>query len=249
MSEQPPWGPYGQQHPGQGQGQPPHRRQPPYQGQLYGPPGGQAPDPGPGPQPPPRQKRHLVRDILAGVGGFVVGGIVISAISPHGSGVSTTSSESSPIARPTVCPVAVHIATPASVGSHFGVQDGNGHTYQVTLVKVIDPATSANKFNTPDRGYHLVGAVFRIKALSGSPQNENADADATVIGSDGRTYTFNIRLIAGYANFSGGMLHVAQRETTTGAVTFQVPDGIKVVKVKWRADRGIGSIVQWNVPR
>ncbi len=247
MSEQPPWSPYEQQHPGQDQGQPP------YQGRLYGPPGGQAPDPGPGygsgSQPPPRRKRHLMRNILAGTGGFVAGGIVISAISSHGSTVSITPPGSSPTARVTTCPVTVHIAAPASVGSHFDVQDGNGHTYQVTLVKVIDPAESANKFNTPASGYRLVGAVFRIKALSGSPRDENADADAVVIGSNGRTYTFNIRLIAGYTNFSDGMIHVAQRETTTGAVTFQIPDGIKVMKVQWRAARGVGSMVQWKVRR
>ena len=254
MSEQPPWSPYEQQHPSQYQGQPF------YQGQPL--PGGQAPDPGPGHGSgspfPPRRKRHLVRNILAGIGAVVVVGIVISIISSHGSGVSTTPSDSSPTAGSTASPAAGSTATRAaahrvahavSVGSYFDVQDSNGHTYRVTLVKIIDPAKSANKANTPDRGNRLVGAVFRIKALSGSPRDENADADAVVIGSNGQTYTFDIRRIAGYTNFSQGMIHVAQHETTTGAVTFQLPDGIKVMKVQWTAGRGLGSTVQWNERR
>ena len=93
--QQPPYPPgqppYGQPGPGQYPGQ-----QPPYQGQPYGPPGGQPPYPGPGPQPPRRRrKRHLVRNTLAGIGAAVVAIIVISALSSHGSGVSTTASGSS----------------------------------------------------------------------------------------------------------------------------------------------------------
>ena len=256
MSEQPPWSPYERQHPGQYQGQPFYQGQPP--------PGGQAPNPAPdhgsGLQPPRRRKPHLVRDILilAGIGALVAVGIVISVISSHGSGASVTPSTRSPAAGSTASqavgsattPAAAHkVAHAASVGSYFDVRDGSGHTYRVTLVKIIDPAKGANKFNTPERGNRLVGAVFSVKALSGSPRDENANADAVIIGSNGQTYTFDIRRIAGYTNFSQGMIHVDQHETTSGVVTFQLPDGIKVMKIQWTAGRGLGSAVQWNVRR
>jgi hypothetical protein len=237
------------------QGQPyqgqPHQGQP-YQGQPYGPQGGPAPYPGSGygqgPQPPPRRrrrKRHLVRNSLAGIGAVVVAIIVISALASHGSGVSTTPSGSSSTAASTSSPG----ATPkvARVGSYFDVQDASGNTYRVTLVKVIDPARGADQFNTPDPGKRFVGVVFTIKALSGSPQDEDANNDAAVVGGNGQTYNADIDRITGYTNFSDGQINVAQGDTTTGAVVFQVPDGIKVTSVQWSAASGFGSTVQWDV--
>lgn len=225
--------------------------QPSYQGQPYGP-SGQQPYSGPGngggygPQPPRRRrKRHLVRNILAGIGAVIVAIIAITALASHGNGVSTTpsgnsstsSTASSPASKPKV----------AGVGSYFDVQDGSGDTYRVTLVKVIDPAQGADQFNTPDSGNRFVGAVFTIKALSGSPQDEDANDDAAVVGSNGQTYNADVDDIAGYTNFSNGQINVAQGDTTTGAVVFQVPDGIKVTEVQWSTSAGFGSTVQWDV--
>jgi hypothetical protein len=192
----------------------------------------------------------VVRNILAGIGAVVVASIVISALAAYGgSGVSTTPSGNSSTAGSASSPAATHRAAPAGIGSYFDLQDASGDTYRVTLVKVIDPAQGASQFNVPDTGKRFVGAVFTIKALNGSPQNEDANNDAAVIGSNGQTYTADIDDIVGYTNFSNGSIHVAQGETTTGAVVFQVPDGIKAVRVQWSAASGFGNTVQWNVRR
>jgi hypothetical protein len=89
--------------------------------------------------------------------------------------------------------------------------------------------------------------VFEIKALKGSLQNENANNDTAVIGSNGQTYHADFNAIGGYANFSNGSIKVAQGDTATGAVTFQVPDGIKVTKLQWTGASGYGCTVQWHV--
>jgi hypothetical protein len=259
MSDQPPWEPYGQQgqpDPRNPAEQPPTGPQPPYgqfPGQPYNqPPPGQYPGQpqypqygGPPGQQPPRQRRHWVRNILAGIGGVVVAGIVIGALSSHNNGVSTTASGSSSTAGSASSPAAT--AAPARIGSYFDVQDSSGDTYRVTLVKIIDPAQGADQFSTPDSGNRFVGAVFTIKALSGSPQNEDANSDAVLVGSNGQSYTFDVNDIAGYTNFDNGEIHVAQGETATGAVVFQVPDGVKVSEVQWAAGDGFGSTVQWDV--
>lgn len=232
-------------------GEPPYQGQP-YQGQPYGPPGGQQPFPSPGygygSQPPrrKRRKRHLVRNVLAGIGGAVVAIIAISAVASHGDGVSTTPSGSSSTAGSASSPAAAHKPAVARVGSYFDVGDGSGDTYRVTLVKVISPARGADEFSTPDNGKRFVGAVFKIKALSGSPKDEDANTDAVIVGSNGQTYTFDIDDIAGYTNFNNGEIQVAQGETATGAVVFQVPDGVKVAEVQWTGG-GFGSAVQWDV--
>ena len=137
-------------------------------------------------------------------------------------------------------------AAPARIGSYFDVQDVSGDTYQVTLVKVIDPAQGADQFTTPDSGKRFVAAVFRIKALRGSPQDEDANNDAVIVGSNGQSYTADFSDIAGYTNFDNGTIHVAQGDTETGSVTFQVPEGVKAARVQWTPG-AFGSAVQWNV--
>jgi len=143
-------------------------------------------------------------------------------------------------------PASAQPAPPGKLGASFDVKDGSGNTYQITLAKVIDPAKGANQFSAPDSGKRLVGLVFRIKALSGSPQNEDANNDAALIGSNGQTYSADFVGIAGYTNFDTGVIHVAQGDTVMGAVTFQVPAGVAVSKVRWNTLSGFGSTVEWN---
>ncbi len=138
-------------------------------------------------------------------------------------------------------------APPGKTGSHFDLADGSGHVYRLTLVKVIDPATGADQFSTPDNGKRFVGLVFTIKALTGSPQNEDANNDAVVVGGNGQNYRADFDRIARYTNFDTGMIHLAQGDTVTGSVTFQVPNGVTVSKVQWTALSGFGSTVEWDL--
>jgi hypothetical protein len=251
VSELPPWNPYPLSD-WRGTG-----GQPPYQGGTYRELGEPPTDPE---TPPERRNRHTVRNVLGGIGILAVAGLVVSALSSNGTGASA-GSRTSPSAAPasaTASAVAVQAAAAASsaaardavpgkVGSAFSIQDGSGDTYQVTLLKVIDPAKSADPFMTPQPGSRIVGVVFRITALAGSPQGEDANNDATILGSDGQAYTAGFDGIAGYSNFEVGVIHLAQGGTAVGAVTFQVPQFVTVVAIRWTADGGDGSTVQWYI--
>lgn len=207
------------------------------------------PAPGPGhtygygPRPPRFRGRHPVRGALIALGLFIVFGIVVGHVTGHhgsGSAASAGPSADAGLSSPGQAPS-------GPVGSHFDLQDGNGDTYQVTLVKVIDPAQGAGQFASPGNGKRFVGAVFRVKAVKGSPQNENANDDAVLVGGNGKNYSAAFSAIAGYANFDNGDIHVSQGETVTGAVTFQVPAGVSVSEVQWGALSGFGAIVEWDV--
>ncbi len=138
-------------------------------------------------------------------------------------------------------------APPGKLGSQFDLKDGSGDAYRVTLVKVIDPARGADQFSPPDSGKRFVGLVFKIKALTGSPQHEDANNDAVLVGGNGQNYSADFDGIAGYTNLASGTIHVALGDTVTGAVTFQVPDEVTVSKVQWSALSGFGSTVEWDV--
>ena len=180
---------------------------------------------------------------LITLGLFVAFALVVKSITTSHNAVSTT-----PFPSVSGVPANQTQAPPGTVGSSFDLKDGSGNLYQVTLVKVIDPARPVNQFNSADGGKRLVGAVFTIKALTGSPQDEDADNDAVLVGGNDQHYEANFDAIAGYTNFDSGVIHVAQGDTVTGSVTFQVPDGVTVSKVQWNSLSGFGPTVEWNLP-
>jgi len=141
-----------------------------------------------------------------------------------------------------------HQEPPGRIGSSFELRDGSGNLYRVTLTKVIDPATGENQFTVPDAGKRFVGLVFRVKALTGSPRDEDANNDAVVIGSNGQNYSADFAGIAGYTNFDRGAIRVSTGETVTGSVTFQLPKNMKISTVQWTALSGFGSTVEWIGP-
>jgi hypothetical protein len=138
--------------------------------------------------------------------------------------------------------------TSAKIGFEYDVQDVNGNRYQVALVNVFDPAIGADENLVPDSGNRFVRAVFKITMPFGELKGEDVKR-AAAIGSDGRIYPADINNTVGYAGFDNGSIQAARLGTpVTGAVIFQVPDGIKVLKIEW-ATSGQGSAVQWVARR
>ena len=217
---------------------PPAGQQPPYPHPPY---------PGPadasGARPSRFRKRHPFRGALIALGLFIVVGFVVRHLTSSHSGVSST-----PFASASGGLHTGRQAPPGAVGAPFDLADGSGHVYRVTLVKVIDQASGQDQVSSPGSGKRFVGLIFTVKALTGSPQNEDADNDAVVIGANGHTYPADFAGIAGYANFDGGVIQVAQGDTVTGSVRFQVPNGVAVSKVQWTALSGFGSTVEWDLP-
>lgn len=210
--------------------QPPGQGQPPFPGPGY--------TYGYGPRRPRYRRRRPLRGAIIGIVSVIILGSALRAI-VHG---GKSESNEPPV---DVGPSATQTAAPEPVGSSFDLKDSSGNTYRVALVKVVDPAKGANQVISPDTGKRFVGLVFTVKAVSGSPQSEDANNDAIVIGGNGHNYSASFADIAGYSNFDNGALHVAQGDTQTGAVTVEVPDGVEVAKVQWTSQSGFGSIVQW----
>ena len=136
----------------------------------------------------------------------------------------------------------------AGIGSFFTAKDSRGDVYRVTLVKVIDPAQGAGVLTTaPDAGYRFVAAVFTIRALTGTPHDEDANSDADIVGSDGLHYTGWIgTTAAGYTNFDHGVIHVAAGHVVTGAVMFEVTQSVGVARIEWTGTALQGT-VQWRL--
>jgi hypothetical protein len=98
------------------------------------------------------------------------------------------------------------------VGTVYTVTGQSGDTMTVTLTKVIDPAQGADQFTTPGNGNPFAGAIFTITGISGT-LSDDANNDATLVGSNGQTHTADFGSIAGYTNFNSGEDHVGAGRT------------------------------------
>ena len=115
--------------------------------------------------------------------------------------------------------------TSGKIGFYYDFQNASGEKYWVSLVKVIDPAQSADPDTAPGNGMRFVGAVFAI--VGSSPQGEDVNGDVAAIASDGQICSMGLNDIAGYTNLGNRPVHVAQGQITARSVTFQMPEGTK----------------------
>lgn len=137
----------------------------------------------------------------------------------------------------------------AHVGATLKLTGETSTTVSVTLVKVMDPATPATSFTTPGTGKRLVAAEFTVKDVGSKAVTGDANNDATLVGSNGQTYSPTFATIGGCTNFSSGQFQLAQNESATGCVSFGVPTGVTIAKVKWSPSSGFATdFGEWVVP-
>jgi hypothetical protein len=175
--------------------------------------------------------------VMLGMAGC--GGIVKTSAPVHTAPAAGTSSKPAPSSASSLS---------GPIDTTYTVTDQSGNEMSVTLTQVIDPAQGADQFTTPHSGNRFVGAVFSVKGINGT-FSDDANNDATLIGSNGQTYTADFDSIAGYTNFNNGEYNVSAGEGSVGAVTFQVPLAVTVTKIEWSANGGLGGApAEWLIP-
>lgn len=130
------------------------------------------------------------------------------------------------------------------LGSSFTVttQDNSGKdvSYDVTAKRVLDPATGADEYTTPDAGKRFIGVKLTISGGIGY-SHDDANNDVAIVGSDGQTYTPDFNSISAGTNFNDGDFSVSAGQKVTGWVTFQLPKRVSAASVQWQADIFGGS--------
>jgi hypothetical protein len=212
--------------------------------------------PQPPPLPPHRSwpRRHKILTALgSGFALLVVLIIVIAAMSAPSVTKSSTpaTTAAAPATSAQATPTPTTSPTPSlsgPVGTVYKVTDGSGNIMSVTLTKVIDPAQGADQYTTPNNGFRFVGAVFTLSGVSGT-FSDDANNDATVVGSNGQSYTADFNSIAGVTNFNNGEYNLTPGVRSVGAVTFQVPAGVSVSAIQWSGSGGFGGApATWTLP-
>ena len=132
------------------------------------------------------------------------------------------------------------------VGATFPVSDSSGTKLDVTVQKVIDPASGASKYSKPASGKHFVGVQLQVKNAGTATYQNNVNNETTVVLSNGKTQDAGYNPIAGCGNFDNGQIKLASGKSGTGCVTFQVPNGAKVTAVRYGNTVFPGTTAEWR---
>ena len=174
------------------------------------------------------------------------------APSPHPARTTSAAAAAEPAASTVGTPSPGTSAPPTGtrtgqLGSTLPVSDTSGTQLEVTLTKVIDPASGANSYSKPASGKHFVGVKLRVQNKAAGTYQNNANNETTITLSNGKTLHANYNPIASCGNFDNGQLNVKSGATSTGCVTFQVPKSSKVIQVSYRNTVFPGTTAQWSV--
>jgi hypothetical protein len=121
-----------------------------------------------------------------------------------------------------------------------------GGTMNIQLAELLDPAQPKSFLDVPGHGKHLVGAVFIVHGLTGTAKDD-ADNDATLIGTNGKRYSSTFALITGHPDFTDSAFRLTPGTRALGTVSFVVPDGVRITTVKWASSSGYGRAVTWHL--
>lgn len=171
---------------------------------------------------------------------------------PHLARTNSAAAAAEPAASTAGTPPPGTVAPPTGtrtgqLGATLPVSDTSGTQLDVTLTKVIDPASGANSYSKPASGKHFVGVKLRVQNQAPSTYQNNANNETTITLSNGKTLQANYNPIAKCGNFDNGQVKLKSGATSTGCVTFQVPEGSKVIQVSYRNTVFPGITAQWSI--
>ncbi|HET8992122.1 MAG TPA: DUF4352 domain-containing protein [Candidatus Saccharimonadales bacterium] len=192
-------------------------------------------------------KHKIVTVVIVVVILAIIGGGVATNNSTT---VKTTASTVTNNASPKKATVAKSSPSAAHVGATISLTGQSGSGADVTLVQVLDPATGADQYTTPDAGNRFVGVQLRIKNTSTTAESIAPDNDVTLFDTKGQSYSPDIAdSLANCQGFANGGPNLGPGESALGCETFQIPTTDTVAKVEFTPSSGFANDTgEWLVP-
>lgn len=194
----------------------------------------------------PRRQSHLVRNVLAGVGGAVtviIGIAVVAAVNSAGHSVQNTGTSGG-----SATSASAGVPEKATLGTTITLTGiDSGEQMGVSVTKVISNATPSDSFDAPPTGDRLYAVQFRLTDTGTAAYSDSPSNGATVIDTSGQSYQSGIETVAGCQDFAD-IENIAPGNSGLGCITFEVPTGAKIVAVQFTLDSGMGPQTgQWDV--
>jgi len=130
--------------------------------------------------------------------------------------------------------------------STLSFTDESGNPYNVAVFPLIDPAKGAQDA-TPNAGDRFVAVLFKITDTGKNQISDDANINASIIGSNDETYTNDFDDVTECTNFNGGDYALDPKQSALGCVVFQLPNAVNVKRVEWAPNGGFGGrFGEWN---
>lgn len=202
----------------------------------------------PGPSLPPRRKRHIMRNVLAGLGGLVVVIVAISVAVSGGHSVQTTGTDAGSSSPSGSAPAAKAPKT-AGIGSAITLSgNDSGEQVAVTVTKVINSAQPNDDFSSAPAGDRLYAVQFRLHDTGSAAYSDSPSNGAAVVDSAGQSYQASITDTVSDCQVFPGSENIAPGSSGLGCIVFQVPESAKITEVQFTLDSGFAQQTgQWNV--
>ena len=134
------------------------------------------------------------------------------------------------------------------VGGTFSLSDILNDNYTITLNKYIPAATASDQFNHAPAGKHLEALQMTVVNKSSKTIQVYPDFDAGLVDSANQSYTSSIYDISECQSFSSNTDSIPAGQTVSGCAVYAVPDGAKIVKVRYTAsDANKAPTVTWQL--
>ncbi len=118
----------------------------------------------------------------------------------------------------------------------------------VTVVKVVDPATAKESFSSPKAGSRLVAVQFRLRNTGTAVYEDSPSNGARLIDSEGQQFTASAATDTTAGPGFPGSVTVTPGDTALGYLTFVIPTASRVAKIQFTLDSGFASSTgQWTV--
>ncbi|MGW5971726.1 DUF4352 domain-containing protein [Streptomyces sp. NPDC055186] len=137
----------------------------------------------------------------------------------------------------------------AKVGDTLALEGfEKGSKLDVTVVKVADPAKSANEFMEPGDGQRFVGVQFQLVNTGKVAYSDSPSIGAKVADTEGQQFDATFGDITAGPSMASN-LRLKPGAKGLGWIVFEVPEAAKVDTVQFTMDTGFADQTgEWKLP-
>lgn len=166
-------------------------------------------------------------------------------------GCGSSSVSTTPAKTPTTAPTnpANPSASQAGVGSTINLTDtSNGNKIAVTVVKVVDPDSTTNQFETPSAGDRYVSIQYQIVNTGTTSYQDDPQFEITAKDASGQNLQEPLAVSTSAGPQLPSSINLTPGDKALGYVTFEVPAGDKVAQTQYAENGGVFSTTgQWQI--
>lgn len=181
-------------------------------------------------------------------GAFV--GVSLLAVGCGSSGVSTSPAQGSPTpsGQPTTSAQPTPSAKKAGVGDTINLSDSaSGKNIAVTVVKVVDPDSASNQFETPPAGDRFESIQFRIVNSGSGAFQDDPLVEISAKDAAGQTMQQTVVTSTVAGEQMPSSVNLAPGDKALGFVTFAVPAGDKIAQAQYSLNGALSAIGEWQI--